>query len=411
MKLSYQLSLIVDNILKKQGYDRGISVFDDGFSVFSKEELERIESIELTKIDNIKGIENLVNLKELFINSIDFSKIYTGQSIKNNEFINKIKSFNFLEKLTKLETLQIKNDINITKLDVSNLKNLKKLILVHNPKLYDLQGLERLEKLEKVLIYGNKITSPIDIEKYIENTAATYPNILDISMYINAIRRDRKIAKLLSDSYLLGRTQLTFGEYVGFLELSVLTPENLCDMYTKFDIFFKKNNMYYQDELHKIAFVYNYILRNVKFAKYELQKRNDMVLSFKQQEVQIPQYLFKNLTSLHNSYIAFHFKKANCEGIVNLMNFMLNMLDVNSANVHCIDRRFNNVYINNHALLRVMYEGNWYYCDPTYNSKDSGKYFMRTLKELGQTHLFNDFEIMINKESNYDKHNGINFKK
>ena len=153
--------------------------------------------------------------------------------------------------------------------------------------------------------YGNKITSPIDIEKYIENTAATYPNILDISMYINAIRRDRKIAKLLSDSYLLGRTQLTFGEYVGFLELSVLTPENLCDMYTKFDIFFKKNNMYYQDELHKIAFVYNYILRNVKFAKYELQKRNDMVLSFKQQEVQIPQYLFKNLTSLHNSYIAF----------------------------------------------------------------------------------------------------------
>ena len=411
MKLGYQLSLIVDNILKKQGYDRKISVFDERFSLFTSDELDQIERIELTKIDDVFGIENLVNLNEILIDSIDFNKINTGDSIKNSTFINKIVDFGFLNNFRKLETLQIKNDINITSLDVSELKNLKNIILVHNPNLSELKGLEELKNLENVLIYGNSITSDFDIEKYIYNTISTANNVLDISMYTSAIKGDRNIAKSVRDSALLGETQLKFGEYVGFLDMSILTPENLYDMYSKLDVMFKRNNLYNASDYDKISFVYNYIMRNVRFAKNELKERNDKVIEYRVQRTKIPEYLIKNLISLHNSYITFHFKRANCEGIVNLMRFMFDMLGIPSANVHCIDKRYNSHYFTNHAVIRVMFENKWYYCDITYDNKNPENYFMKTIDELGNTHMFNDFEIMINEENENEQYYGKYIKK
>lgn len=409
MKLGYQMALLVDKTLKEQGYDRNINELDKMFNFFSEEELSMITELELTEMYDVSGIEHLTNLKKLYIGSIDFSKATTGKSIKYNPYINKIFDFGFLRGLKTLEELQIENDVNIKSLDVSNLENLQTLVLIHNPKLSKLKGLEDLKQLKNVVIYGNSITSDFDIQRYIENTLATQTNILDISMYMSAVKGDRGLAKLISDAVLLGKTKLKFGEYIGFLNLSVVKPENLYDMYTKLDIFFKRNDLYNASEIDKIAFVYNYVVRNVRFAKEELERRNNEFLNIKRQNKEVPEYLVKNFISLHNSYIAFHFKRANCEGTVNLMSFMFHMLGIQSTNVHCIDKRFKNCFSPNHSLIRVMCDNDWYYCDPTYDLKEPNKYFMKKFEQLQDTHLFSDFEVMLNEEKKNEKYNGTDF--
>ena len=258
------------------------------------------------------------------------------------------------------------------------------------------------------MIYGNNIGTDINIIKYMDNTIATNPNILDVNMYENVIKRDRKIGKAISDYSLLGKTNLEFGEYIGFLQLSLVSPQSLYDMYMKLDVLFKKNNLYNSCDEIKIAFVWNYILRNVKLNREDLEKRNLEFQKMRQNNEGVPDYLVKNFVSLHNSYIAFHFKKANCEGIVNLMQFMYEMLGITSANVHCIDLKYKNYMRPNHALIRVLYKDNWYYCDPTIDTRNPNKYFMKKIEELGETHLFNDYEIAINEEKKYEKHNGTN---
>ena len=62
----------------------------------------------------------------------------------------------------------------------------------------------------------------------------------------------------------------------------------------------------------------------------------------------------KYMASLHSSYNLFHFKEGNCEGHVNLMSIMLNLVGIDSFIVHCKDKRFKNYNGDtNHAMIRV----------------------------------------------------------
>ena len=75
------------------------------------EQIKKIDKIEITGVDSIEGIEILENLKELSIKSYDHSKILWDVDVKFNPKINKIKDFSSINKLKKLETLIITNDI------------------------------------------------------------------------------------------------------------------------------------------------------------------------------------------------------------------------------------------------------------------------------------------------------------
>lgn len=409
MQVSHQLALLIDAKLYESGYNRGIFVLDSLFNHFTKEELEMITELTIKQSDDVSGIEYLTNLKKLHIHSLNYSEFISGNSVYSNAHINQIKDFSFISKLKNLQILHIENDVNINYLDISELENLRELYLVHNPGLTELIGLEQLKKLERVMVYGNSINSEIDIIKYMDNTIATTPNILDVNMYENIIKRDRKIGKDISDYSLLGKTHLKFGEYIGFLKLSLVSPQSLYDMYMKLDVLFKRNNLYEASDESKISFVWNYMLRNVKLDMEQLEKRNNEFQRMRENRENVPDYLVKNFVSLHNSYIAFHFKKANCEGFVNLMQFMYEMLGIKSANVHCIDLKYRNYIYPNHALIRILYKERWYYCDPTIDIKNPNKYFMKTIEQLEHTHLFNDYEVAINEERKYEKHNGTDF--
>ena len=161
MEVSNQLALLIDSKLHEQGYRRDIFVLDSRFNKFTKEELDMITELIVREEDDLSGIECLPNLKRLYIKSINYTDFISGNSVYYNVHINQIKDFSFVSKLKSLELLHIENDVNISSLDISRLENLKELYLIHNPNLTELIGLDNLEKLEKVMIYGNKINNEL----------------------------------------------------------------------------------------------------------------------------------------------------------------------------------------------------------------------------------------------------------
>lgn len=356
------------------------------------EQIKKIDKIEITGVDSIEGIEILENLKELSIKSYDHSKILWDVDVKFNPKINKIKDFSSINKLKKLETLIITNDIFIKKLDVSKLKNLKKLIIINNPGLEEIKGLDTLTNLEEVIIYGNKIKQTLNIQNYMNNTLFTSVNILDIDFYLNIVKKYPMFSQYISDCFFKGETNVCFAERSGLMDYTITYPDQLEDMYKKIITYFKREKVFELSCPEKIRFVYNYIMRNTKFNKAELIQRNNYYHSMSEYEKEI---LKRKLTFLHNGYSTYRFKAGNCEGRVNLMHFMLSLLNVDSTNVHCIDRRSKG-FTPNHSILRI--DGCQKYIDPSYNSfeyRNKYEYFMLEASELQDTHILSAYERIL----------------
>ena len=173
-------------------------------SSFAEEELALIDSITMTSNDCFDEISKLNNLKNITIMGIDYI---------DSDFDN---SYSEIFKVEKLESLSINEVTNIEYLDLTNLKELKKLILVNNYNLNKIDGLSNLKSLEKVVICGNGITNidnPID---YVKNTSNARTNILDVILFATCFPRDSKARKYLSSQIYLQRSNIKFGEMLEF---------------------------------------------------------------------------------------------------------------------------------------------------------------------------------------------------
>ena len=145
MHFSIELSLIIDEELRKKGIDRKIRSFDPGFCVFTYDELDKITSLELSRVSSLEGLELLPNLRKLIIKSPDFSNVSSDVDI-NDSNMNSIKDFSLISRLTKLEELQIINDINLSSLDITKL--------------------EELRNLEEAFFNGTKGSLYVDVKEY-----------------------------------------------------------------------------------------------------------------------------------------------------------------------------------------------------------------------------------------------------
>jgi hypothetical protein len=120
----------------------------------------------------------------------------------------------------------------------------------------------------------------------------------------------------------------------------------------------------------KVSYVMDYIKRNVSFASDELDERKTFINNMKDEHGLTPKWANKYLGYLHSSYATFKRKKANCEGMVNLIRFMLAILGIESENVQCNDRRSNSFSTTNHSIIRILIDGKYYYFDPSYDVKN-----------------------------------------
>lgn len=392
MKFSLEFSVLLNNQLERNGILRKKNIRDDSFCIFSEEEISKITRLEIIGLNNIEEIIKLSNLHSLKVYSVPYTNVMSGVSLIDNPMINNITDFGPIEMLQNLEELIIANDINIHKLDITNLKKLKRLELSNNPELETLEGLDELPNLQYICMYGNNITNDFDIKKYIDNTLPATRNVLDMSLYISLVKKYPYLAKQLADWDIVGKSNVKFAEKSGFYDFVISDAQNLNRMYFELDDLFKGNNLYNKSDLDKINFVYNYVVNNIEFAKEDLKQRYQLVNELRKNHNVVPEYYHKQLASLHGGYNAYYFKKSNCEGGTNLMSFMFNMLGVSNFNVHCRDLRYPDIGSTNHSLIRILYKDTWLYCDAFFELGNAHKYFMIEYDDITKTHGLNAYE-------------------
>lgn len=403
MIISYELAIVINEILFNSGKRPRMKVYEQQFQIFTEEELASITEITINNFSSLDDLIYLPNLKVLKIISLNYNDMIPEVDLDSSLDINHITDFSSISNLKNLEELYIENDINIKSLDVTNLKALRKLIITNNANLKELIGLDTLRKLDEVFICGNSIDSPLDYERYCSNTIMASSNILDISMYLPIINRSRNGAKRLVDLEIMGASNVVFAEKSGFLEYSVINARSLYDMFIKLDVFFRKNKAYDLSYIEKCAFVYKYIMHNIAFSEESIIRRDDTYAHLLRHYRAIPSQYRQSLASIHNSYYAYHFKNANCEGIVNLTVFMLRMLGIEAANVHCHDLRDCKNFGNNHAIVRTEDNGQVSYTDPTFGRKERLSLFMLNYSDISMFHRLDAYENLLSNKNSQEK--------
>ena len=152
-------------LIKKELERKGIKK-DESLELqkFKKEELEQIKDLNIinTNIGEIEELEKLPNLRNLKISSVNMrtmlkSKMMTPDDRYNYESkLSGIKDFSVIERLGKLEILQIDNEKNLKRIDTENLKNLVSLKLRDNPNLKEVRGLDFNEELSELDLEHNR---------------------------------------------------------------------------------------------------------------------------------------------------------------------------------------------------------------------------------------------------------------
>lgn len=160
----------IDNInlatlIKKELERKGIKK-DESLELqkFKKEELEQIKDLNIinTNIGEIDELEKLPNLRNLKISSVNMRTMIKGKMMMPDDRYNYesklsgIKDFSVIERLGKLEILQIDNEKNLKRIDTENLKNLVSLKLRDNPNLREVRGLDFNEELSELDLEHNR---------------------------------------------------------------------------------------------------------------------------------------------------------------------------------------------------------------------------------------------------------------
>ena len=169
MLLSYEVSITANSVLVKNGMRPKMSILDNKYRNFTDEELAAIEHLELNNYTNIEELVHFPNLKSLVIKSSNYNDIISDVDYRECTAINHIENYEQLSNLSNLEELVIENDLYIEKLDLTNLNKLRKLHLINNAKLTTIVGLEDIETLDDVLMYGNPFSCKFNINKYVQN--------------------------------------------------------------------------------------------------------------------------------------------------------------------------------------------------------------------------------------------------
>ncbi|MDD2377328.1 MAG: hypothetical protein PHD10_03790 [Bacilli bacterium] len=395
VKVNYELAFLINQLLRENNSGRYMPSYSPEFCVFSNEELSQIKKLDLINFSNIGELVKLPDLKDLIINSVNLSNFTSVIPLEQNPYINHIKDFKPLSNLVQLESLKINNDIYLEELDITPLKNLRQLILTNNPNLKTIVGLDTLKRLEQVIIYGNDLEMNLDIQKYIENTIQSETNVIDISLYPQIVKKNPALGKYMVDCSVLGYTHLKFAEQVAFVDCAIIDVKSTKQMYDACNGIIRKNKVDKMNTLDKIGFAYNFVVKNVKFDNEGLYQRMLEYYKMKEKYNEIPSFIKKKFAMLHSSYTALMYHRSNCEGYVNLMKFMLSLVNVKSYDVHCIDPRYGEFERSNHAMIRIPYKGRWYYCDPTFEHNTKQNYFMLTKEQISKTHILNSYELQL----------------
>lgn len=345
-----------------------------GDDAFTEEHLMLIKNLSISTVTHIDGISKLKNLENLQIGCMDRLEYQIQDIIDYSE----------LKNLPNLKSLTIVNNLHINRLDLSKLESLETLVLVADYNLNEIIGIEKLTKLKRVIIVGNNVQSLENIQQYIKNTKQTKTNILDYKIF-NNICNNIDDYNFLASTSMLYDTSLVFAEKVGIGEIFIYS----FNMISRINNIANNilNNIIKEDmtEEEKVSAIYHYVIENLTYNYDELSKRNNDIEKDKKQ-ILIYDNRYKFINS---SYEAFINGSVVCEGYVNMLNFLLNKIGIESRTVYCNVRRNNNSFngVYNHAANMIKIDDEWYFFDSQLeNNSNNLQYFKKTKEEFSKTH-------------------------
>lgn len=341
------------------------------YSHFTNRMLESLFSLTINSLTSIEDISSLKNLKRLNI---------IGQSPKEySEDI--IIDYEKIKTLKNLETLVIINNYHIQELDLNELENLKTLIVVANQNLKIINGLDKLKNLNHVVIVGSSIQNKDWLKEYILNTQKTAVNILDCRMY-KFIAQDEELQKILYMMNAEHETNLLFAEKIGVGEIFSYTYPMINKIYHLGQDIIKNNIREQMSEEEKVRILYNYVVDSLEYDTEELQKRDDLILK----DESIIKIYKNDYKFINSSYRALIERKVICEGYVNVLIYLLDLIGIEARNVYC-NIKSNNIDYYNHSAIKIKINNDWYYCDPQLENKNQkNEFFMKSYEEFIKTH-------------------------
>lgn len=345
-----------------------------GYDDFTEEELLKLKTLNISTTTDITGISKLKNLEELSVVLFDQIEYEYDGTIDYSE----------LSRLSKLKSLIIANNIHIDKLNLSNLENLEILIIVSNGNLEEIIGLENLKKLKRVVIVGNNVKRLKNVQEYIKNTKDTEINILDYKIF-NSIYEEPLAYRFLADTELAYDTNLTFAEKIGVGEIFTYSFNMINKMNAMAEIILVNITNRNMSEEEKVLAVYRYVIEHLTYDHERLDQRVNYV---KDTHKKIPTYE-NNHKYINSSYEAFMTGRVVCEGYVNMINFLLNKLNIESRTVYCAVKESSDYHEGyyNHSANAIKLENEWYYFDAQLESDSKNlKFYKKTRKEISETH-------------------------
>jgi len=371
-------------ILKKLinlGIREDIFSFDGSFMAA---ELASIKELNIISPFSLDEIEKLPNLRKVGLANI-----------------NPKCELDELKKLPELTEIVIINSNGIVEFDVSSWSKLERLLLVSNPFLGELTGLETLTNLKDVLICGCPITNVIDADIVLNNNKDISSLILDINMYHHLYGINSKNS-LSSQNH----SKVKFAEKIGFGQFYAMSYDEAAECYKKALQIISKIAY---PELHDTKKIHNIYRHIIEALSYDYDRLNERTKYFENHPYEPLSDTAKmnKFRKINTSLEAFRSGNVICEGYVNMMNFLLNIIGVESRTIytHRKGDENNQRYTSNyeHAALSIVLDGVIVFADPQREerSKELHNFFLSE-EEFSQNYDISPHDLAIIRKQKQD---------
>ena len=394
VKLSYDVGLLVIEILKKKGHEprtnkHGLLSFE-----FTQEELDQIRELSINnpRADCLTNLEYLRNLEKLKITSSYSAYSNNNPSISNRD----IKT---ISKITSLRVLTLSNQSKISWVYLDNLVNLESLTIIRNNRLECVLGLDKLKKIHHVAIYGNKELYELPHIKELILSNEVELLDLDLLHYPEISDLKGKLSKIVACNFV----EYGVGHHISYGWGTAKILNDKCLRIVK-EIVDKSRNVE-----ETLILIEKYLAENITYD-HDALKTDDRIHTHNGKRVG-----FKHGTQ--SAYNGLMLGSCVCEGYSRSMQYLLKLLGIRTKNVSCIGgkdqisinkRNHNKITLPDdgyHSIIRIELNSDIYYCDPCWDSchwhwgDKSLPYCLKSKKDIMEDHTLSFEEDNITTDS------------
>ena len=384
IKLPYKIGIPIVKYLSNLGIEPRK---DNGGGLsfqFTQEELDQVLEIQIDEptAGCLQGIEHCHNLKSLKV----INKSYSAFSNSNMSISDA--DIKIIAKLTSLESLSIVGQKGITWVDVTDLVNLGFLSIERNNGIDLVEGLESLEKIKEISIFGNK--ELFDLRGIVNLIEHNKLDVLELDL-LNFPEVSGLIPKLLAIPNCQFYETCSSGKDVHYNCGTASLFQKRCLEIAKEILSQKPENT-----LNIIILIEKYIAEHITYDYDALERKGRF------HETNGVRRGYSNGTQ--SAYNGLIYGSCVCEGYTRSMQYLLKLLEIKTKNVYCIGGKdkikINEHYGNQvelpddgyHSIIRVEVGDAMYYCDPCWDScrwhkgDTSLPYCLKNRSDISQNH-------------------------